>query len=348
MQKARSYIYTTALPPAGRGRHAAPRCALAQREGWRRERVHGAQRALPRAGAAAGVPLSASATPIQPVMLGSAARRSRAQRAAARRRVSGSWRSARRPCRRAARGCASRCRPRTREARRRRAGRRRWRRACGTRARRAPHERAALRRSHGSARPRPGAAARLGPEPRVWDELTRALARQLPRHRPRSARTRRAAAGIRGRRRRRRRPGACTRRSRRSPTRYACSAGRWAGSSRSISPPPCRRAIERLVLVATTPHSSPRRAGAHGSRPRPLMSWRCGCARIRRGALAQFLRAAGARLSARAPPRACWQKLAQRSRMHGSAHPEALARGLQRLRDGDLRAQLPRCGCRRW
>jgi 8-amino-7-oxononanoate synthase len=79
VQKARPYIYTTALP---QGVAAATRAALrlAQAEGWRRERVH-ALTARFRAGAlAAGVPLAASTTPIQPVMLGSAAAALSAQR----------------------------------------------------------------------------------------------------------------------------------------------------------------------------------------------------------------------------------------------------------------------------
>jgi 8-amino-7-oxononanoate synthase len=79
VQKARPYIYTTALP---QGVAAATRAALrvAQAEGWRRERVH-ALTARFRAGAlAAGVPLAASTTPIQPVMLGSAAAVLSAQR----------------------------------------------------------------------------------------------------------------------------------------------------------------------------------------------------------------------------------------------------------------------------
>ncbi len=72
IQKARSYIYTTALPqPVAAASRAA--LALVRGEGWRRERLreHVAHfRALARA---AGVPLLPSATPIQPVPMGSAA-----------------------------------------------------------------------------------------------------------------------------------------------------------------------------------------------------------------------------------------------------------------------------------
>jgi 8-amino-7-oxononanoate synthase len=79
MQKARSYIYTTALPqPVA----AATRKALeiAHRESWRRERVL-ALTARFRAGAAQlGVPLLESHTPIQPVIMGSPAAALSAQR----------------------------------------------------------------------------------------------------------------------------------------------------------------------------------------------------------------------------------------------------------------------------
>ncbi len=72
LQKARTYIYTTALPqPVA----AATRAALkvAQTEGWRRERVMALTARFRRAAAAAGVPLSDSTTPIQPIVLGDAA-----------------------------------------------------------------------------------------------------------------------------------------------------------------------------------------------------------------------------------------------------------------------------------
>jgi 8-amino-7-oxononanoate synthase len=84
MQKARSYIYTTALPqPVA----AASRKALeiAQHESWRRERVL-ALTARFRAGAQQlGVPVMAAPgpqplTPIQPVLMGSAEAALRAQR----------------------------------------------------------------------------------------------------------------------------------------------------------------------------------------------------------------------------------------------------------------------------
>lgn len=69
MQKARSYIYTTALPQCVA---AATRAALAiaQRETWRRERVHALVARFRAAAADQGVPLGHSRTPIQPVPLG--------------------------------------------------------------------------------------------------------------------------------------------------------------------------------------------------------------------------------------------------------------------------------------
>jgi 8-amino-7-oxononanoate synthase len=71
IQRARSYIYTTALPqPVAAAARAALR--IAREETWRRERVL-ALTARFRAGArAAGVPLADSVTPIQPIPLGSA------------------------------------------------------------------------------------------------------------------------------------------------------------------------------------------------------------------------------------------------------------------------------------
>ena len=72
LQRARTYVYTTALPPAVA---AATRAALhvMQDEPWRREKVLG-HVARFRAGASSlGLRLLGSATPIQPVMLGSEA-----------------------------------------------------------------------------------------------------------------------------------------------------------------------------------------------------------------------------------------------------------------------------------
>lgn len=72
IQKARSYIYTTALPqPVAAATRAA--LALVRSEGWRRERVAELSTRFRSRALAAGIPLMPSATPIQPVLLGSAA-----------------------------------------------------------------------------------------------------------------------------------------------------------------------------------------------------------------------------------------------------------------------------------
>jgi 8-amino-7-oxononanoate synthase len=70
LQKARTYIYTTALPPAVA---AATRAALKvlQQEPWRRERVLGHVARFRREAASLGLRLPATETPIQPVILGS-------------------------------------------------------------------------------------------------------------------------------------------------------------------------------------------------------------------------------------------------------------------------------------
>lgn len=73
LQTARSYIYTTALPPPVA---AAARAALAVAvaEPWRRERVLELTARLRRGAALAGIALLPSISPIQPVVLGSSAR----------------------------------------------------------------------------------------------------------------------------------------------------------------------------------------------------------------------------------------------------------------------------------
>jgi 8-amino-7-oxononanoate synthase len=71
IQRARTYIYTTALPPAAA---EATRAALAVSvaEPWRRERVLALTRRFRERALAAGLPLADSRTPIQPVLLGGA------------------------------------------------------------------------------------------------------------------------------------------------------------------------------------------------------------------------------------------------------------------------------------
>lgn len=73
LQRARSYIFTTALPPAVA---AATRVALAtlQQQGWRRQRVLANVARFRAAAAACGIELMPSTTPIQPVPLPGAAR----------------------------------------------------------------------------------------------------------------------------------------------------------------------------------------------------------------------------------------------------------------------------------
>ncbi len=72
VQRARTYIYTTAVPPAIA---AATRAALrlVRSEGWRRERLCALVQRFRAAATAHGLPLLASATPIQPLLLGDAA-----------------------------------------------------------------------------------------------------------------------------------------------------------------------------------------------------------------------------------------------------------------------------------
>ncbi|MGH8258864.1 MAG: aminotransferase class I/II-fold pyridoxal phosphate-dependent enzyme [Steroidobacteraceae bacterium] len=71
MQRARSYIYTTALPHAvAAATHAA--LEVAQRESWRRERVLALTQRFRSAARGRGLPLTSSSTPIQPIVLGSA------------------------------------------------------------------------------------------------------------------------------------------------------------------------------------------------------------------------------------------------------------------------------------
>ena len=78
LQKARPYAYTTALPqPIAAATRQALR--IAAREPWRRERVLSLARRFSQAAQQLGVPLMASTTPIQPVLLGSTARVLRAQ-----------------------------------------------------------------------------------------------------------------------------------------------------------------------------------------------------------------------------------------------------------------------------
>jgi len=93
IQKARTYIYTTALPqPVAAATRAA--LALIRQESGRRERLVSHISRFRAAAHAAGVPLGASTTPIQPVLLGSPAAALEAQRQLA---AAGYWVVAIRP-----------------------------------------------------------------------------------------------------------------------------------------------------------------------------------------------------------------------------------------------------------
>ncbi len=93
LQRARTYIYTTALPP-GIAAAASAALGLAQRESWRREKLH-ALIARFRSGAASlGLPLMDSASPIQPLLAHDAARALRLSEALF---AAGFWVSAIRP-----------------------------------------------------------------------------------------------------------------------------------------------------------------------------------------------------------------------------------------------------------
>jgi 8-amino-7-oxononanoate synthase len=80
IQKARTYLYTTALPqPVAAAARAALQLIRQERGG--RERLLALVRRFRDAARAAGVPLASSTTPIQPVLLGSAGAALAAQRA---------------------------------------------------------------------------------------------------------------------------------------------------------------------------------------------------------------------------------------------------------------------------
>ncbi len=73
IQSARSYIYTTALPPAVAEATRAS-LKLVREEGWRRERLRELVERFRRGAHALGLPLAASETPIQPLLVGTAER----------------------------------------------------------------------------------------------------------------------------------------------------------------------------------------------------------------------------------------------------------------------------------
>jgi 8-amino-7-oxononanoate synthase len=80
VQKARTYIYTTALPPAVAEATRAALC-IARAEQWRRDKLNALVRQFVDGARGLGLRLSGSSTPIQPVVLGSAERVLAASRA---------------------------------------------------------------------------------------------------------------------------------------------------------------------------------------------------------------------------------------------------------------------------
>jgi len=73
IQQARSYVYTTALPPAI-AQATRVSLTLVQSQSWRRERLSALVRRLRDAARQLGLPLLDSETPIQPLMLGDVGR----------------------------------------------------------------------------------------------------------------------------------------------------------------------------------------------------------------------------------------------------------------------------------
>jgi 8-amino-7-oxononanoate synthase len=72
LQRARTYIYTTALPPA-MAAAASTALRVAQRDSWRREKLHSLIARLRKGASSLGLPLLDSLSPIQPLMVGEAA-----------------------------------------------------------------------------------------------------------------------------------------------------------------------------------------------------------------------------------------------------------------------------------
>jgi len=72
IQKARTYIYTTALPPAI-AEATRTSLQLVRKETWRREKLHSLIARFRKYCTESGVPITFSTTPIQPIILGSSA-----------------------------------------------------------------------------------------------------------------------------------------------------------------------------------------------------------------------------------------------------------------------------------
>ena len=72
IQRARTYIYTTALPPSI-AEATRTSLQLVRKEFWRREKLHSLVKRFREYAKQMGLPISASITPIQPIIFGSAA-----------------------------------------------------------------------------------------------------------------------------------------------------------------------------------------------------------------------------------------------------------------------------------
>ena len=72
IQRARTYIYTTALPPSI-AEATRTSLQLVREESWRREKLHSLVKRFREYAMQMGLPISTSITPIQPIILGSAA-----------------------------------------------------------------------------------------------------------------------------------------------------------------------------------------------------------------------------------------------------------------------------------
>ena len=302
MQRARTYIYTTALPPVVA---AASRAGLrlAQQEGWRRERLHSLTLRFRAAAASLGVPLDGidhadSAADRRRGGVGAGAVSEALMNA-------GFWVAAIRPptvppgsvaaahhavghAPRAGRGCAA---PRP------------WARcgASGVRMSAAPRAPRSIARAAARHCRAAGAAAWLGHEPaRVRRRCARRSPQHSSRHGHRSAGTWRAARGL---------PAArpqqqLARLAARAAARCSCWwAGRWADSWRCSWPPSRSLAVRQLVLIATSPRFVRADDWPHGLPRRDAAAVRRDSSRaIRAARIADFRRAAGARQRA-TPPR---------------------------------------------
>ena len=193
---------------------------------------------------------------------------------------------------------------------------------------------------------RPRAAARLEPEPAGLGCNSRASWHGAFASSPSTCPATAGATGTRRPARPPRRPGACTRRSRRSPSAMRSWAGRSAGSSPSIWRRRCPAGIERLALVSTTPRFLAAPGWPFGTAPvllaRLAEQLRCGDPQ----AIDEFCKL---QVRGNTPRTAARVLKALRAALkRGTAQPAALLHGLERLRNADLRPRCRWCACRPW